>query len=165
MDNQKLSKWASIAEITSSVAILATLVFLVIEIRQNNRLIEQNTSTAQWTAVQSLNESVQGVTRLWINDLETVALLKRGNQSYTDLSESEKSRCKLLSSMAFLTLDIMWYAYQDGILPEPLWAREMSFLKFQTTVSSCGREAWSEAFVSQPFRDYVESHVIGSQQQ
>ncbi len=160
MADSQLSKWASIAEILSSVAILATLMFLVVEIRQNNALIEQNTVAARWTAIQVQVESVREGIRLWTDDPETQALMTRAHQSYEDLSELEKSRCRTLASSVFLNMDIVWYSYQEGILPEPLWNREAVFLKFLASQSSCGRRAWSGANVSQPFREYMENHVL-----
>jgi hypothetical protein len=41
VDKEKLSKWSSVAEILSSVAVLITLVFLVYEIRQNTKTLER----------------------------------------------------------------------------------------------------------------------------
>ena len=40
-----LADWSALAEILSSVAVLATLVFLVWEIRQNTEAVRANTTT------------------------------------------------------------------------------------------------------------------------
>jgi len=58
MPEKQWSKWASIAEIISSVAVLATLIFIVIEIRQNNSLIEQNSRAIRESAIQGLDSGV-----------------------------------------------------------------------------------------------------------
>ena len=160
MDERQLSKWASLAEIISSVAILATLIFLVVEIRQNNAFIEQNTAVAQWTAIQVHNEAIQEVVRLWTEDPDTAAFMQRAHESYDGLSDVEKVRCRLLADMAFLTLDTIWYSYRDGVLPEPLWEREKLFLRSFAGESSCGQRVWARVNVSQPFREYVDSQVL-----
>ena len=160
MDDRQLSKWASIAEILSSFAILVTLLFLVVETRQNNTVIEQNTVAARWTAIQVQIESVRDGFRLWTEDPQTQQLMTRAHQSYADLTEIEQSRCRSLIFSVFLNMDVVWYSYQEGILPEPLWEREAEFLKYLASQSSCGREVWKDANVSRPFRDYMERNVL-----
>ena len=52
MNPDQLSKLSSIAEILSSIAIVATLIFVLVEIRQNTQAIEQN---AIWMRLASLD--------------------------------------------------------------------------------------------------------------
>ena len=53
------SKVADIAEIVSSIAILITLIFLVIQMQQNTAAIQGNTRTATFTAdFENLHKSV-----------------------------------------------------------------------------------------------------------
>jgi len=42
MKNEKLQKWALIAEIVGGLAIVVSLVFLIIEVRGNSNLIRAN---------------------------------------------------------------------------------------------------------------------------
>ena len=42
MNSETLQKWANLAEIFSSFAVLVTLIFLVIEVRENSNLIRAN---------------------------------------------------------------------------------------------------------------------------
>ena len=56
--NQKLSDWASIAEIVSGIAVVITLVFLVLGIRENTEVMR---ATSFASSIDTLNEFTASV--------------------------------------------------------------------------------------------------------
>jgi hypothetical protein len=68
--NQKLSEWASVAEVVSGVAIVVTLVFLAVGIRENTEITR---AAAYDRNIESLNQWRLGVMqnesliRVWVD--------------------------------------------------------------------------------------------------
>lgn len=71
-----LQKWSAVAEILSSVAVLATLVFLVLEIRQANDAVRANT-------YQGLNAVVQDFNAMFIFSVILRRMATTGNPHTT----------------------------------------------------------------------------------
>ena len=95
MTPDQLSKLSSIAEIFSSIAILATLIFVLVEIRQNTQAIEQN---AAWMRLASLDagyEQFAEFRRLLLTDNEVFRLWEDGCSS--ELSGDEARRYDIIA--------------------------------------------------------------------
>jgi hypothetical protein len=159
MDNEKLSKWSSVAEILSSVAVLITLVFLVVEFRQNNSLIEQNNRAIRDAAIQSLDEGVLTIVNMLAADEKNAVLFSNGLSDYDNLSEDQKIHFAALINAVCLRMDVSWFAFQNGLLPLPLWRREENVLS-DLVNSPGGRAVWSGCNASQEFMNYVEENLI-----
>jgi hypothetical protein len=78
MTPEQLSKWASIAEISSSLAILATLILLLIEIRQNTQSIQQSAEATRLTALDSGVEQYTAFRRMLLSDDALLELWENG---------------------------------------------------------------------------------------
>lgn len=78
MTPEQLSKWSSIAEISSSFAILATLALLLIEIRQNTQAIQQSAEATRLAALDSGVEQFSSFRRLLLSDDELLELWEDG---------------------------------------------------------------------------------------
>ena len=161
LDKEKLSKWSSIAEILSSIAVLVTLVFLVIEFRQNNALIEQNNRAIRDAAIQSLDEGVLTIVNMLAAEEKNAVLFSKGVSDFENLSNDQKIHFRALINAVCLRMDVSWYAYQNGLLPEPLWRREERVLT-ELVNSPGGRTAWSSCNASHEFLDYVEENLISA---
>jgi len=105
VDKEKLSKWSSIAEILSSVAVLVTLVFLVIEFRQNNALIEQNNRAIRDAAIQSLDEGVLTIVNMLAAEEKNAVLFSKGLSDYDNLSEDQKIHFAALINAVCLRME------------------------------------------------------------
>ena len=159
MDKDKLSKWSSLAEILSSIAVLITLVFLVIEFSQNNALIEQNNRAIRDAAIQSLDEGVLTIVNMLAAEEKNAVLFSRGLSDYDSLSEDQKIHFAALFNAVCLRMDVSWFAFQNGLLPPPLWRREEKVLA-SVANSPGGRAVWNSCSASQEFMDYVQDNLI-----
>jgi len=107
------SKLADIAEITSSIAILVTLVFLVVQMQQNTEAILSQTRQALLASQQ--NELLARVTHPEIitNMVKTEALTPiESAQLHTWLTTALNSRL------------FTWNQYQSGFVSDEQWANE-----------------------------------------
>jgi hypothetical protein len=98
---EKLQEYALIAEIISSVAIIATLVVLILEVKEN-------TSAIQSSNIQSVAERSQQFSLAGFNIEEQ----QRGSLLVTALKLGEES----------------FIQYKNGLLPEDYWQTRADFV-------------------------------------
>ncbi len=112
--NQRLSDWASVAEIIGAVAIVVSLLFVGLELRDSNRL--------------AATESLKDGTQLWLDEFrrnlgseESTAFMRKALNDYDDLSNDEKGRF-FASMMGFLAaFDTIYNQYEAGLLREDVF--------------------------------------------
>ena len=112
--SQKLSNWASVAEIIGAIAIVVSLLFVGVELRYSNTL--------------AATESLRVGTQAWVGEYKRVfdsedstAFMRRALHSYEDLSQDEKGRF-FGSMMGFVSaFDTIYNQYQAGLLREDVF--------------------------------------------
>jgi hypothetical protein len=150
----KLSDWASIAEIASGVAVVITLVFLIVGIRENTDVVR---ASAYASSVDSLNEFTGNVfadpelARIWTTmfygDITTLEL-------------ADRRRLELMLNVTFRNYEKAYYSDQYGILGQSEWQRFTRQIcnNFDRTRALV---QWSEealpVIVSEEFFDYMIS--------
>lgn len=115
--NQKLSKWASIAEIASSIAVVVTLVFLLVGVQENTEIVRAATYDRN---IDSLNE-----TRGWIANNPDLAMLYRAfmNDESAEIDEPQITQLNLLMNALFGNFEKAYFAYQYGHIGDAEWSR------------------------------------------
>jgi hypothetical protein len=108
--NQKLSNWASIAEIVSAVAIVASLLFVGFQIRQSNRTLEVDAYQAR---MQDISDAQ---TQLALDPEFSEIYLKYQNSGVSSLTESEFFRMHRWHIGQIRRLQGQYYRYQQGFL-------------------------------------------------
>ena len=111
--NRKLSDWASIAEIISSIAVVVTLVFLIIEIRGNTDEIRAATLT------NALGRNQDLILTLAANS-ELAEINTRVLQG-EELSTAEAIRYGQYFAAYLRATEESFIAYRDGRLEEEIW--------------------------------------------
>jgi hypothetical protein len=104
-----LTKLSAIAEIVGSVAVLATLIYLTIQVQQNTRVLEA-------TSRQAALDNATSILALSITDPGLWLLSIKPN-----LTDEERVK---LSSFLFLTVErgrTNWNQYRAGALDEAAW--------------------------------------------
>jgi hypothetical protein len=111
MAKLNLQQWSAIAEILSSVAVLATLVFLVWEIRQTNDAVRANT-------YQGLNATVQDFNAMFIANPEVSEFIARTASIDYELKPHEAVRLRAFISSMYRHVDNVYFQYKIGTLSE-----------------------------------------------
>ena len=106
-----LQKWSAVAEILSSVAVLATLVFLVLEIRQANDAVRANT-------YQGLNAVVQDFNAMFIANPEISEFIVRTASNDYELEAREAARLRAFISSLYRHADNVYFQYEIGTITE-----------------------------------------------
>jgi hypothetical protein len=104
-----LQKWSAVAEILSSVAVLATLVFLVLEIRQANDAVRANT-------YQGLNAVVQDFNAMFIANPEISEFIVRTASNDYEMEAREATRLRAFISSLYRHADNVYFQYEIGTI-------------------------------------------------
>lgn len=109
---ETLSTWASIAEIVSAAAIVASLLFVGLQIRQNNRILEVDAYQAR---MQDISNSQ---TQLALSAELSEMILKYRNGGLSSLTETEYFRMRSWYQGQIGRAEGQYYRYQQGFLDQ-----------------------------------------------
>lgn len=113
----KLEKWASIAEISAAVAVVATLLVLLLEMRDGNEL----------TRIANYQEIVRQYNDLRIAAINNPDLLAAYydtvDGSYPDRAAPEGQKLNLWIISNFNVYNVAYFSWQAGIIGENDWVR------------------------------------------
>ncbi len=115
--NQKLSDWASVAEIVSGAAVVATLVFLVFGIRENT---EATRAASYGEILDSLNEW-----RVWLASDDELRQSWRVYTAgrYEELSPDQQYLVSWAQGIIWFIYEKTYFAEQYGQLGDSEWER------------------------------------------
>ena len=147
----KLEKWALIAEIIGAIAIVVSLIFVGLQIRQGTEETALNTKAIQASIRQSiLHEDLEG---LYLY-MDYPFLNKR-----SDIEPDEEVQIKA-QIIAFIRMrEVLWLQYKDGLLDEETWLSYRQPLTNVVFQSQIGRDVWSGDSYSPAFREYIDAWI------
>ena len=96
-----IQEWAAIAEIVGAVAVVASLVYLAVQIRQNTHGLAMSLKSTELAAFERNVEAGNRIREIFILNPDVSELFARGKDSYTDLGSSDKIRFGMLLSNVF----------------------------------------------------------------
>ena len=115
--NQKLSDWASIAEIIASVAVVVTLIVLIIGVRENSNLVR---AAAYSDNLQSINN----VSAVVLSDPDAVrAYTAMINGDVSGLDDEDRMRVLLIVLSMFRSYESAYFDERYGLLGQQEWQR------------------------------------------
>ena len=154
--NKKLSDWASVAEIVSGVAVVVTLIFLVLGIRENSEITR---AVAYERTVDSRNEW-----RMWVSeDDERLRIYQAFLAGRIDeLNDLEMDRLGFILGAIWSINEKTYYSNQYGILGPDEWERTDRILCSYHGVYDA--ETWGRVSraLTEEFAEYVETKCSGS---
>ena len=109
MPKRNLQEWSAIAEILSSVAVLATLVFFVVEIQQTNDAVRAN--TYQGMAAMTVDFNAQ-----FFENPEVAEFIARTASEDYELSAAEAIRLRAMISASYRMMNNVWFQYEVGTI-------------------------------------------------
>ena len=104
-----------IRESVGLLLVVASMVFVGLEIRQNTRAI-------QATAIQNLTDSFREQMQLYINDPQLVGIMVRANETPGELSPEEAQRFFGYFVSGALTTQSAFRQWRLGVLPDEEWS-------------------------------------------
>ena len=96
-----IQDWGAIGEIVGALAVVASLVYLAMQIRQNTRQISLSLESAKLAAFERTVESGNHAREIFISNPEVTNLFLEGLKNFRDLPTSDKFRCNMLFRNVF----------------------------------------------------------------
>ena len=149
--NQKLSDWASIAEIISGVAVVVTLIFLIVGIRENTSITRAAMFDSTLLGLAEFRSHV-------INNPEVADLWGAYmNLGYDDLDTTSKIRVSALVTLAFENQQRAYYARQYDVLGESEWSRfgRQICIQYPRVTSSEALTQYMQVVLTEEFWNFV----------
>ena len=133
-----LTQLANLGEFIGGVAVLATLVYLAVQVRQTNR-------TASAEAFNSLTSLDVTLNSVLMADREICDLIVRARPGLAALDEVERFRFGLCASTVFRVFDNFYEYDQSGLMTQVQWSEREAIIRGN--------------FANRGFREYWEKNA------
>lgn len=146
-----MSFYASLAEIISALAVVASLIFVGIQIRQNTRATQA--SMRQSIADNDIDYLITFL------DNSILAHANAKSIAGDSLSPVEWEQLVAQQHVNFRVFENAHYQYQNGLLDDEVWQRYRVIIELLLTSDSAARELWSSRnYTFTPaFQEEIES--------
>ena len=111
----------AVGEIVGALAVVLSLAYLAVSIRQNTRQLSEQNLSNRMGALTSVGNSFSAFRTRVTSDSELSSLWTRGSQDLGKLSPEERARFDLLCVDLFWAWGMPWLYVQQGVLDANLW--------------------------------------------
>ena len=159
MENQNLQRWALIAEIIGGIAVVFSLVFVGLEVRQSSEETALNTRAIEVNAYQDLIAQILLLNSLFIGD---PALSELWASTY-DCEELESRADYEQLIRYFLSVrrhgDMAYHQYEQGLITEDRLNNALGILVEHVRDNYFAQYAWNEGNGNAPYRVHVNKLI------
>ncbi len=110
----KLSEWASVAEITSAFAVVASLVYVGVQVSQNTIAVTQSTH-------QAMTDYNREQSALIVTDATLREVIMRGEEDVASLTPDEHRQFYEFTTHLFTNWESSFINYENGLVEEQMW--------------------------------------------
>lgn len=145
----------NVAELISAIAVLATLIYLSVQIRQNKQAISSQTLLVAMQNFNAINQSIAA-------DADVARIWNTGIVDPDALTQSDASRFFMLARQVVNAYMSLFWLYRDGALSEARWRG----FGFDAAVNLPGIRRYFEAQVpiqEADFVSYVRAAAVPAQ--
>ena len=149
-----LDQLANIGEFVSAIAVIISIIYLAIQIRQNTEAERTSTYQAVVSDFGALNNTMA-------SNPELSHLYVRATENYHQLCTDEKARVSQLFFQCFHYFENMFYQYQKGYLDEDVWTGWKRLML--TYYAQPGFQTWWEHrrdVYSESFATFLETEKL-----
>ena len=114
-----LQDLGNIGEFVSAIAVVASLVYLAFQIRQNTRQITQNTQAVELSAIDALMNAATESRRSVIENEDVARIYHHGMRDREGLNEIDQTRFRVLMVSVFRAFQSSYQlGFVSGLAPE-----------------------------------------------
>ena len=103
-----IAELGSLGELIGSIAVLATLIYLAVQARQNNL-------TTHIQSNQAINKKTSDFLKALYTNPEAFDVWIRGRTSYRELDKADAFKFEMIMYDAFGNFHEQWYQYRSGV--------------------------------------------------
>lgn len=146
----KLEICARIAEIVGAIAVLVSVIYLAVQIRDNTRLLR---SQAHFNALSLGQRPIEYL----VDNESLAAVVAQCNADPDQAVAVAGDRCLNYYFMELNAWEYMYYQHRDDSIPRQYWVGADSYYKLLMATKPGYRRAWRkfEATYDEPFRSYA----------
>jgi len=116
-----LADLGNLGDFVGGIAVIATLGYLAVEIRQNNRLLRANTASVRAANSIAINERLVGVNQSLIEDSSLAAIFVREMSSPGSIEGADRVRFDTLMQSMFISLENILKLAETGTIEQSDW--------------------------------------------
>jgi hypothetical protein len=155
VENQQLQKWALIAEIVGGIAVVLSLTFVGLQVRQSASETALNTQALEVSAYQGLVQQISDFNTLIIGDTDLIGLDRKMFSGGSFEDEIEEHKYRSFVRMVFRHADMAHYQYVKGLISEETLLEFLGPAREHLTSLEFSRKVWEEGSRREDFISYV----------
>jgi hypothetical protein len=144
----------AIGEIVGAVAVVLTLGYLAVQIRQN-------TAAIHMSAAEKAHDNTAEFNRFLASDEQLVELWYKGNEAPESLREGEHRRFMSMASSLFRRQEFIFFLHSEGHFPDKVWHSQAKLSR--RWLSSPGFQLYLRLAgdtVDDEFRRYLQDEIF-----
>ncbi len=151
-----LEDLGNLGEFVAAVAVVVSLIYLALQIRQNTRSVRDS-------AYQGVANSVGELTKLFGTNPQIIAVFRKGSRSPDDLSEDEWFQFSNLVHTIMNNFQTFHRMRERGLLDDSVWTPTVRNLRAQMQVPGF-QEWWKRNPIefTTSFTEYIEREILGN---
>jgi hypothetical protein len=138
-----IAELGSLGELIGSIAVLATLIYLAVQARQNNL-------TTHIQSNQAINKKTSDFLKALYTNPEAFDVWIRGRTSYRELDKADAFKFEMIMYDAFGNFHEQWYQYRSGVTDEHQFSRVVSMIRMYMSIRGIV-EVWEHMGEHYPF--------------
>ncbi len=154
-----LEELAYLSQIVGVAGLLASLIFVGLQIRQNTKAIKA-------TSHHAITDSFNAINNLILSDPKVARIWRHGVAGDTEvLTEEERISVNFMNLAYWRIFETLYYQYKNGTLDKQLFDAELKTMKWSVTLP--GFLAWwpnNPISLSDEFRAFVDGLIREAQE-
>lgn len=152
MDQQAIAQLlGNYGELVGAIAVVATLVYLANQLKQNTKAMQSGTRAAFLNGLQTVNGYA----------LQHSGIYHRAMFQGEELSGEDLTQFQTMVHAALNAWEALYFEYRAGHVEQAFWDSKVRQIKF-TLSTPCGRKAWNgyTQLFDERFVAYVNENVL-----
>lgn len=149
-----IQELGAIGEMVGGIAVVVSLLYLAIQIRQNTRAIRSS-------SFHGVTDSFNQINNLLAHDEALARIFRIGLEDLEALSDDERIRFSFMFMSPFRVFETIYFQRTSGTVDPRLWDAEKRSMQF--LLSGPGSRAWWHAnplsFTAE-FRSFIEQEIL-----
>ena len=156
-----LADLGNLGEFVGSIAVVITLVYLIIQLRQNTTELKQTSADIRQTGMARLTEMHSRHRFFIASEKEVAALISQGLENYVSIDAIDKTRFDHFMWDVMLAYLLIWTRIQDGIMDEGHWEFAQTDFINQWVGKPGGRDWWNttDVFIPEGFKSEIDAKL------
>jgi hypothetical protein len=111
----------AVGEIVGAAAVVVSLVYLAVQIRQNTRQVQEQTRSHHLASLSAAGQGFLEFRASISRSQQTASVWVRGNNDLSSLADDERQQFDYLAVEFFWSLAMMWLYVQQGVFERELF--------------------------------------------